>query len=167
MNHDKLPPHKLNVKARISIIVLINLSTITVRVMEQNWQQVQELKEKQRPNRYWSCNSNCSVWHSFLISTLFLLVRVYHACVLWRGQCLNAWWPFLYIITLQNKHGNNLEFINITRFLGTESYVSVSSRVRRNKHVTVIEIKTKCKIITQRWRKMHKKNTTYRYTSLK
>jgi len=63
MNHDKLPPHKLNVKARISIIVLINLSTITVRVMEQNWQQVQKLKEKQRSNRYWSCNSNCSVWH--------------------------------------------------------------------------------------------------------
>jgi len=44
MNHDKLPPHKLNVKARTSIIVFINLSTITARVMEQNWQQVQKLK---------------------------------------------------------------------------------------------------------------------------
>jgi hypothetical protein len=115
-------------------------------------------KKKQRPNRYRSYNSNCSVWHSFLKSTLFLLVPGYHACVLWCGQCLSVWQAFLCIITLQNKHGNKLEHINITRFLGTNSYVSVSSRVRRNKHVIVVEIKTKCKIITQRWKKLKKKH---------
>jgi hypothetical protein len=45
MNHDKLPPYKLNVKARNSIIVLINLSTITVRVMEQKYSRYKNLKK--------------------------------------------------------------------------------------------------------------------------
>ena len=69
----------------------------------------------------------------------------------------SGWWPFLCISTLQDKHRNKLEFINITKFLATDSYVSVSSHVRRAKGVTIVDIKTKCKIITQRLKKLHKK----------